>query len=114
MENHDELRAAVTFFAGQHKAAAVITLLAPGLRFFHQGQFDGRLKRISPHLGRAPNEAVNPAVRAFYKTCSMFCVSQRFGRDNGSCWNVFLHGRVMDHPTLSLPLPGSILLARRC
>jgi glycosidase len=67
LENHDEPRAAVTFPAGQHEAAAVITLLAPGLRFFHQGQFDGRLKRISPHLGRAPNEAVNPAVRAFYK-----------------------------------------------
>lgn len=67
LENHDEPRAAVTFSAGQHEAAAVITLLAPGLRFFHQGQFDGRLKRISPHLGRAPNEAVNPAVRAFYK-----------------------------------------------
>jgi hypothetical protein len=67
LENHDEPRAAATFPAGQHEAAAVITFLAPGLRFFHQGQFEGRLKRISPHLGRAPIEAVNPAVSQFYE-----------------------------------------------
>src|SRR6185295_13185839 len=67
LENHDEPRAAATFSAGQHEAAAVITFLAPGLRFFHQGEFEGRLKRISPHLNRAPDEAVNPAMQQFYE-----------------------------------------------
>jgi 1,4-alpha-glucan branching enzyme len=67
LENHDEPRAAATFSAGQHEAAAVITFLAPGLRFFHQGQFEGRLKRISPHLGRAPDEPVNSSLRQFYE-----------------------------------------------
>ena len=67
LENHDEPRAAVTFPPGVHEAAAVITFLAPGLRFFHQGQFEGRVKRISPHLGRGPNEPVNGAVRQFYE-----------------------------------------------
>jgi hypothetical protein len=67
LENHDEPRAAATFPAGQHQAAAVLTFLAPGLRLFHQGQFDGRLKRISPHLCRAPNEAVNGALKRFYE-----------------------------------------------
>src|SRR5947209_10443908 len=52
LENHDEPRAAATFAPPVHQAAAVITFLAPGLRFFHRGQFQGRLKRISPHLGR--------------------------------------------------------------
>jgi hypothetical protein len=66
LENHDEPRAAATFPVGQHEAAAVVTFLAPGLRFFHQGQFEGRLKRISPHLGRAPAEEVNPALKQFY------------------------------------------------
>jgi glycosidase len=66
LENHDEPRAAVTFPAGQHEAAAVITFLSPGLRFFHQGQFEGRLKRISPHLGRAPDEAANKTLQGFY------------------------------------------------
>ena len=66
LENHDEPRAAATFPSGQHEAAAVITFLAPGLRFFHQGQFEGRLKRISPHLGRAPEEPVNESLKQFY------------------------------------------------
>jgi hypothetical protein len=66
LENHDEPRAAASFPPGQHEAAAAITFLAPGLRFFHQGQFDGRLKRISPHLGRAPDEPVNESLRRFY------------------------------------------------
>jgi glycosidase len=44
LENHDEPRAATAFSAEVHKAAAVITFLSPGLRFFHQGQFEGRTK----------------------------------------------------------------------
>jgi Alpha amylase, catalytic domain len=67
VENHDEPRAAATFAPDQHAAAAVLTFLSPGLRFFHQGQFEGRLKRISPHLGRGPDEPVNPGVRQFYE-----------------------------------------------
>jgi hypothetical protein len=66
LENHDEPRAAATFSPEVHQAAAVITFLSPGLRFFHQGQFEGRKKRISPHLGRAPIEPVEPSVAAFY------------------------------------------------
>ena len=56
LENHDEPRAAAAFPPGQHRAAAVITFLSPGLRFFHQGQFTGSRKRISPHLVRGPVE----------------------------------------------------------
>ena len=35
-------------------------------RFFHQGQFEGRRKRISPHLVRAPLEPVDEGLRHFY------------------------------------------------
>ena len=66
LENHDEPRAAATFGPPVHEAAAVITFLSPGLRFFHQGQFEGRLKRISPHLVRAPIEAPNETLQQFY------------------------------------------------
>ena len=66
LENHDEPRAAATFPKGTHQAAAIITFLAPGLRFFHEGQFEGRQKRISPHLGRAPDEAVDHTISQFY------------------------------------------------
>jgi hypothetical protein len=66
LENHDEPRAAATFPPDVHVAAAVITFLSPGLRFFHQGQFEGRKKRISPHLVRAPQEAQDPGIEHFY------------------------------------------------
>jgi hypothetical protein len=67
LENHDEPRASATFERDVHKAAAVLTFLAPGLRFFHQGQFEGRRKRISPHLVRAPQEPVDDDVSQFYQ-----------------------------------------------
>jgi hypothetical protein len=66
LENHDEPRAAAAFPPEVHEAAAVITFLSPGLRFFHQGQFQGCKKRISPHLGRAPLEPVDPKLAKFY------------------------------------------------
>lgn len=66
LENHDEPRAANTFSPDVHKAAASITFLSPGLRFFHQGQFEGRKKRISPHLSRGPEEPVDQNLSEFY------------------------------------------------
>jgi hypothetical protein len=67
LENHDEPRAAATFPRAVHEAAAVVTFLTPGLRFFHQGQFDGRRKRISPHLVRAPVEGRDEGLHSFYE-----------------------------------------------
>ena len=66
LENHDEPRAFATFDPLVHRAAAVVTYFVPGLRFFHQGQFEGRKKRISPHLVRAPEEAPNKEIAEFY------------------------------------------------
>ncbi len=66
LENHDEPRAAATFPLDVHQAAAAITFLSPGLRFFHQGQFEGRRKRISPHLTRAPHEPDDDRLAQFY------------------------------------------------
>jgi glycosidase len=67
LENHDEPRAAATFAAVTHESAAVITYLGAGLRFFHQGQLEGRKKRISPHLVRAPLEEADAALHRFYQ-----------------------------------------------
>jgi len=66
IENHDEPRAAATFAPGMHEAAAVVAFLVPGLRFFHQGQLEGRRRRTSPHLARAADEAVDEGLRQFY------------------------------------------------
>lgn len=66
LENHDEARAASTFVLPQHAAAAVITYLTPGMRFFYHGQLEGYRKRISPHLIRGPQESVDAALNTFY------------------------------------------------
>jgi hypothetical protein len=66
LENHDEPRAAATFAAPMHRAAAILTFLTPGLRFFHQGQREGKRVRIPVHLGRGPDEAAEPAIAEFY------------------------------------------------
>jgi hypothetical protein len=67
LENHDEPRAAATFSREMHRAAAVLTFLCPGLRFIHQGQADGRTKRIPVHVGRGPVEPTDTALRDFYE-----------------------------------------------
>ncbi|HTJ89129.1 MAG TPA: alpha-amylase family glycosyl hydrolase [Acidocella sp.] len=66
LENHDEPRAASTFPWPRHRAAAVITFLSPGLRFFHQGQFEGARVRIPVHLSRGPEEPINQEIEEFY------------------------------------------------
>jgi hypothetical protein len=66
LENHDEPRAAATFPDGVHQAAAAIAFLTPGLRFLHDGQLEGRTKRISPHLVRRPVEPSNTRLAYFY------------------------------------------------
>lgn len=66
LENHDEPRAAAVFPSVIQQAAAVISSFAPGLRFFHNGQLEGRRKRLSVHLCRRPEESLDPEIRAFY------------------------------------------------
>jgi hypothetical protein len=66
LENHDEPRAAPEFSWPQHQAAAMITFLSPGLRFFYDGQFEGARVRVPTHLGRGPSEPTNPEIAAFY------------------------------------------------
>lgn len=66
LENHDEPRAADTFKPDVHRAAAVLTYLSPGLRFFHDGQFEGRTKKLSVHLSRRPVEAPDTHLCEFY------------------------------------------------
>ena len=68
LENHDEPRAAATFAADRHRAAAVVTYFSPGLRFFHQGQREGARARVPPHLCRGPEEAVDEEMVTFYDT----------------------------------------------
>jgi glycosidase len=66
LENHDEPRAAAAFPAEIHRPAAVLTYLCPGLRFFEDGQLEGKTTKLSVHLGRGPDDSVDPSLRDFY------------------------------------------------
>lgn len=68
LENHDEPRATAMFdpFA-RHRAAAVITSLAPGLRLFHDGQLQGRRCKTSIHASRRIEEAPDRLIESFYE-----------------------------------------------
>jgi hypothetical protein len=66
VENHDEPRAAEAFPPDVHRAAAMITFLSPGLRLFHDGQFEGRKVRIPVHLRRGPDEPADNGLADFY------------------------------------------------
>jgi hypothetical protein len=66
LENHDEARAAATFPPDRHQAAALVTFLAPGLRFFHEGQLEGFRIPIPPQLVRGPDEPVDARLARFY------------------------------------------------
>jgi glycosidase len=70
LENHDEPRAANAFAWPVHQAAAIVTFLIPGLRFFHEGQFEGRRSRVSMHLSRRPDEVIDLEASAFYERLS--------------------------------------------
>jgi glycosidase len=66
LENHDEPRAASTFPWPRHRAAAAIAFLAPGMRLFYQGQFEGARVHVPTHLCRGPDEPINEEILAFY------------------------------------------------
>lgn len=67
VENHDEPRAADAFPAPRWVAASVLTLTLPGLRLLHEGQLEGRRKKLSVHLGRRPHEERDARAAAHYR-----------------------------------------------
>ena len=85
LENHDEPRAAATFTHDAHQAAAILTFFTPGLRFFHQGQREGKRARIPVHLGRGPVEDHEPGIAAFYDGL-LECLKDPAFRDGG--WQI--------------------------
>jgi glycosidase len=66
IENHDEPRAAAAFPGAKQRAAAVTVGTLPGIRMFHEGEFEGRKVRPPVFLGRRPEEAADEDLRAFY------------------------------------------------
>jgi hypothetical protein len=67
LENHDEARSAAVFPAGPLHAAATLVATLPGLRFYQQGQFEGRRIQLPVALSHAAAEPADLALEAFYR-----------------------------------------------
>lgn len=66
LENHDEPRIAPILPLPEHRAAALILLGLPGMRFLHDGELTGAATKLPVQLGRGPVEPIQPAVSAMY------------------------------------------------
>lgn len=66
IENHDESRAALKFSSTKQRACAFAVATLPGIRLFHEGQFEGRKVRLPVFLGRRPKEAEDQGLMQFY------------------------------------------------
>jgi Alpha amylase, catalytic domain len=67
IENHDEPRARATFSPEKQRAVALTAATLPGIKLFHEGQFEGRKVRLPVFLGRRPSETVDRDLQGFYK-----------------------------------------------
>jgi 4-alpha-glucanotransferase len=67
LENHDEKRAAGVFPLPRHRAAALCMATVPGAKLYHQGQWEGRRKRLPIQLGCVPEEAAQEEIRELYR-----------------------------------------------
>jgi uncharacterized protein YcgL (UPF0745 family) len=67
LENHDEPRVASVLSFEEHRAAALLILGLPGLRFLYEGQLFGARAKVPVQLARAPVEAVQPDIAEIYR-----------------------------------------------
>jgi hypothetical protein len=100
IENHDEPRAAATFPPAKQRALALTIATLPGIKLFHEGQFEGRKVRLPVFLGRRPVEPGTQEFRDFYSKLlpatsspifreGNWCLCNRSGwPDNGSFQNL--------------------------
>jgi hypothetical protein len=66
LENHDEPRIASILSLAEQRAAALLVLGLPGMRFLHQGQLTGARRRVSVQLGRCIREPTQAEVEKMY------------------------------------------------
>lgn len=66
IENHDEQRAAFKF--GKFKSLAAATLIStiPGMKFYFNGQFEGKKIKLPVQLSREPEERVSGTIKTYY------------------------------------------------
>lgn len=66
IENHDEARAAKILGISKSLAAAVVISTIQGVRFYYDGQFEGKKIKLPVQLGREPMEKKSREISEFY------------------------------------------------
>lgn len=66
LENHDEPRIATKLSPEENRAAALVVLGVPGMRFLHEGQLTGARIKMPVQLGRRPVESVQSEIKSTY------------------------------------------------
>ncbi len=66
LENHDEIRAVTKLGKERSIAAAIIVGTIQGMRFFHDGQFEGKKIKLPVQLGVQPFERPVKNIQEFY------------------------------------------------
>jgi len=67
LENHDEPRIASLLSVDEHRAAALLVLGLPGMRFLHQGQLSGARRRVPVQLRHFLQEPAQAEIVALYE-----------------------------------------------
>ncbi len=66
IENHDEQRAITDFGEQRSLAAALLISTIPGMKFYFDGQFEGKKIKLPVQLGREPLEKPLRQVKEYY------------------------------------------------
>jgi hypothetical protein len=66
LENHDEPRVASILSPAEHRAAALIILGLPGMRFLHEGQLTGARRKNPVQLALRAEEPGQAEITSFY------------------------------------------------
>ncbi|MCX6921974.1 MAG: alpha-amylase family glycosyl hydrolase [Verrucomicrobia bacterium] len=67
LENHDEPRIASMLSPAEHRVAALLILGLPGMRFLHDGQLSGALRKIPVQLARRALEPSQAQIASIYQ-----------------------------------------------
>jgi hypothetical protein len=67
IENHDETRAVAKFGKYRSLAAATVMSTIQGMKFYYDGQFEGKKIKLPVQLGREPEEKVSNTVYRYYE-----------------------------------------------
>jgi hypothetical protein len=83
LENHDEARISSLLNPQEHRAAALVILGLPGMRFLHEGQLSGYKRRLPVQLVRRALEKPDPEVQEIYDKLLAALGCSAVGREAG-------------------------------